>query len=261
MLPARLMEQHLSRLRRVIAESEANGMIPEAECRLALGVGAADAALGGGLAGATLHELSAAQPLHFGAASGFALALAVLARNERHKRPALFIATDFGVLETGALYGPGLDQFGLRTDDLILARVARPVDALFATEEALKCRALSAVIVELQDGAADLTATRRLSLAARDGGTLGLLLRAKPEAAPSAAATRWRIEPAPSVPDEFGGLGRTAFTLSLVRNRRGPCGRWTVVWDHHEQVFSALSLGVAATSRDGSDREALSSAG
>ena len=93
-------------------------------------------------------------------------------------------------------------------------------------EEALKCRALATVVAELTDDA-DLTATRRLSLAARDGGALGLLLRHKPSDAPSAARTRWQVAPAPSRPDEFGGLGRTAFSLSLTRNRRGPCGAWT----------------------------------
>jgi protein ImuA len=253
MLPAEPMEQHLRRLRRVIAESEAQG-IPEAERRVALGVAAIDTALGGGLAGAALHEVSATLPLHFGAAAGFALALAALIREPQ--KQTLWIATDFSCLEAGVLYGPGLDQFGLPTERLLVARVARPVDALFAMEEALKCRALSTVIAELH-GEADLTATRRLSLAAREGGALGLLLRHKPSAAPSAAHTRWQAATAPSEPDELGGLGRTALTLSLTRNRRGPCGRWTIAWDHHEHAFAALSRGVAEAARDRPDRAPL----
>ena len=233
MLPVQSMEQQISRLRRTIATSEA---LPEEARSRALGAGI-DAALGGGLPCAALHELSAA-PGHSGAAVGFAIALAALAREPG--KQTLWIATDFGTLETGALYGPGLDQFGLDTGRLLIARVARPVDALFAMEEALKCRALATVVAEL-GAAPDLTATRRLSLAARDGGGIGLLLCHKPNDAPSAARTRWRIAPAPSVPDEFGGLGRTAFTLSLLRNRRGPCGTWTVSWDHHAYAFQALS--------------------
>ena len=174
MLPAK-MEQHLSRLRRAIAKSEA---LPEETRSLALGVPAIDAALGGGLPGAALHEVSAT-PMHLGAAAGFALALAALAQERQGHKETLWIATDFGSLETGALYGPGLDQFGLATERLLIARVARPVDALFAMEEALKCRALSAVIAELGE-APDLTATRRLSLAAKDHGGLGLILRQDP---------------------------------------------------------------------------------
>lgn len=250
MLPAEPMEQHLSRLRRAIAKSEA---LPEETRPLALGVTGIDAALGGGLACAALHELSAT-PLHLGAAAGFALALSAL--SEKGKQ-VLWIATDFGMLETGALYGPGLDLIGLDTARLLVARVAKPVDALFAMEEALKCRALSTVVAELNHDV-DLTATRRLTLAARQGGALGLLLRHKPSRMPSAAHTRWQVSGARSVPDEFGGLGRTAFTLSLVRNRRGPCGTWTLAWNHHERVFAALSLGVAAAASDRPDRKTLS---
>lgn len=249
MLPAR-MEQHLSRLRRAIAKSEA---LPEETRSLALGVPTIDAALGGGLPGGALHEVSAT-PLHLGAAAGFALALAILAQDRA--RDTLWIATDFGSLEAGTPYEPGLDQFGLATERLLIARVARPVDALFAMEEALKCRALSAVIAELGE-APDLTATRRLSLAAKDHGGLGLILRHGASDAPSAARTRWQVAAAPSLPDEFGGLGHTAFALALIRNRRGPCGNWTLTWDHHERVFAALSLGVAEADRDRSDRETL----
>jgi protein ImuA len=244
------MEQ-ISRLRRVLAKSEA---LSEEVRPLSVGVAEIDAALGGGFSRAALHELSASA-LHLGAAAGFALTLAALASEQA--KQTLWIATDFGLLETGALYGPGLDQMGLPTERLLVVRVARPVDALFAAEEALKCRALSAVVAEI-NGEADLTATRRLGLAAREGGALGILLRPKLSDAPSAAFTRWQVAAAPSVPDEFGGLGPTAFHLSLTRNRRGPCGAWTLTWNHHERTFKALSVGVAAAPLDGPDREALS---
>ena len=249
MLPAD-MEQ-LSRLRRAIAKSEA---LPEEVRPLGFGVPEIDARLGGGLSRAALHELSATA-LHLGAAAGFALTLAALASEQA--KQTLWIATDFGMLETGALYGPGLDQIGLPTEHLLMVRVARPIDALFTAEEALKCRALSAVVAELS-GEADLTASRRLGLAAREGGALGLLLRHKVSDAPSAAFTRWQVAAALSMPDEFGGLGATAFHLSLTRNRRGPCGAWTLTWNHHERTFSALSVGMAAAPADGPDREALS---
>jgi len=244
------MEQ-LSRLRHAIAKSEA---LPEEVRPLALGLAEIDAALGGGLSRAALHEVNATS-FHLGAAAGFVLTLAALA-SEKAKQ-TLWIATDFGMLETGALYGPGIDHIGLESERLLVVRVARPIDALFAAEEALKCRALSAVVAELS-GEADLTATRRLTLAAREGGAVGLLLRHKLSDAPSAAFTRWQVAAAPSVPDEFGGLGPTTFHLSLTRNRRGPCGAWTLSWNHHERIFSALSVGVAAAPVDRPDRKALS---
>ena len=235
--------EHILRLRREIADPAAL----EATGSRAFGVPAIDAWLGGGLARAALHELSAA-PTHLGALAGVALILAALAREPR--KQALWITTDFGELETGALYGPGLNQFGLVTEGLLLVRVTRPVDALFAMEEALKCTAVATVVAEFNEPP-DLTATRRIALAARHGSGIGLMLRHRIDNAPTTAQTRWRVAPALSVPDKFGGLGRTAFTLSLTRNRRGPCGDWTLSWDHHEHT---LSLGVDAAAADGQDQ-------
>jgi len=222
---------------------------------LPLGMPAIDAALGGGLVCAALHELAPAAPAQFGTAAGFALAIAAL-RTAGGSAAALFIQTDFASLEAGMPYGPGLDGFGLPMERLIMLRVPRPVDALWACEEALKSRGIAVVIAELPEAGevADFTATRRLTLAARAGGGLGLLLRHRPLPIATAATTRWQVAAALSTPDRFGGLGRTAFDLSLNRNRRGRCGRFIVTWDHHACAFlpQALSLGMAAATDDGS---------
>ena len=244
----------LRMLRRTVANLEPFAGLP-AERMLPLGIPALDSTLGGGLSHRALHEIYPASPLHFGGASGFALSLAVLAG-----KATLWVQSDFAGRETGFPYGPGLDRFGLGRERLLILRVPRAIDALFAMEEALKCRALGGVVTELtDDGSADLTATRRLSLAARDGSTLGLLLRHCAPLATSAAATRFEIAAAPSRRDGFGGLGLTTFLLSLVKNRRGPCGRWTISWDHHDHVFltAAHSLGLASTAGDRPDRTRL----
>jgi protein ImuA len=252
----------LSRLRRAVAEIEGSDLAAlEAGGRvLPLGTASIDAALGGGLALGCLHELAPAAPLHLGAAAGFALTLAARASE---RKATLWIQPEFAGTEAGMLYGPGLTALGLPMERLLLLRVARPVDVLWAMEEALKSRVLATVIAELTDDgtAADLTATRRLALAARDGGGLGFLLRHRISPESSAAATRWDIAAAPSIPDAFGGLGRTAFTLSLVKNRRGPFGRWTVEWNPHEHSFSPLSLPVAEAPADRPDRTPLVRAG
>ena len=222
-----------------------------------------DEALGGGLACGALHELASATPMHLGAASGFAAALATRASGDR--RQVLWVATDFAIGEGGGPYGPGLDLFGLSSARLLVLRVGKPVDVLFAMEEGLRCRALACVIAELTgDGAAaDLTATRRLALAAREGigaqnSGFGLLIRHRATSMPSAAATRWEIAPALSRPDAYGGIGRARFDLSLRKNRRGPSGRWIIEWDHHERTFQqAVSVGVAAAALDRPDRAPL----
>ena len=226
-----------------------------------LSLGVPDAALKGGLGLGELHELAPLAPFHSGAGSGFALALATLVPRDG---PVVWVQQDFAALETGTLYGLGCDLFGLASSRLLVVRTATPRDTLWAMEEAVKTSGVAAVIGELaQDGqAADLTATRRLSLAAQQGGGLCLLLRQQEFSQPSAAATRWIIAATPGATDGFGGLGRTAFRLSLTKNRRGPCGSWVLQWDHHAKRFlPALSVAVAAPSRHGSADAPIAAAG
>jgi protein ImuA len=261
-MPAAAPAGALDQLRRAVAKIDPSGAALEAGGTLRLGLWAIDAALQGGLALGALHEVTPASAGQFGAPFGFALALAVLAMDgQRTAFPSgalpngttLLIGTDFGAYEAGNPYGPGLDLFGLATDRLLFLQVSRPLDVLWAFEEALKSRAIAAVLAELPEAgvAADLTASRRLALAARAGGGLGLLLRQRPSQLPTAAMSRWQVAAAPSLPDRFGGLGRTAFDLDLSRNRRGHDGCFRVCWDHHERSFlPSLSLGVAQTAGD-----------
>jgi protein ImuA len=227
--------------------NERGGLLP-------LGLPEIDTALQGGLARGALHELTPTPGQQPGAVTGFALALAALASSGG--RSTLWIQTDFAALEAGIPYGLGVELFGLPLRHLLILRVSRPLDLLWAFEEALKSHSLATVVAELpESGAAvDLTATRRLTLAARAGGGLGLLLRHRASPLPSAAMTRWQVAPAISHPDAYGGLGRTAFDLSLSKNRRGYCGRWIVCWNHDERIFvpQALSLGMVETVGDGS---------
>jgi protein ImuA len=92
-------------------------------------------------------------------------------------------------------------------------------------------------------------ATRRLSLAAAAGGTLGLILRTSPDETPSAAATRWIIESASSAKSS---VGLPRFAAHLVRNRRGHPGAWIVEWNSVERRFELATHPepVAATAFD-----------
>jgi protein ImuA len=249
-MPGAAAGDPLPELRRTVANIDNHKAFPSGEAGLLrVGLPAVDSALGGGLTLGAVHDLAPATPMQFGAAAGFAFALAARLPPEKQ---VLWIQTDFAALESGTPYGPGIDLLGLPLHRLLVLRVARVLDVLWATEEALKSSAVAAVLAELPEDAADLTATRRLSLAARAGGGLGLLLRQRPSSLPSAAITRWEIAAAPSLPDGFGGLGPTAFDLSLSRNRRGRRGRWIVSWNHAERIFipQALSLGVAKAAAD-----------
>jgi protein ImuA len=256
----------LHALRRTVAGLTA-GVLGEDRRLVSFGIASLDQVLAGGLACGALHEIGLAAPLQGGAVTGFVVALTARALRERDQ--AVWIQPDFTVTEAGALYGPGLDLMGLPMERLVILRVPRPRDALWAMEEALKCRAVAVVVAEVAREAADLTATRRLALAAREGGGLGLILHpnvvsdstslcSQPLCHPSTATTRWEVASARGERDRFGGLGPTTFALSLIKNRRGRTGQWRLSWDHHECAFStSLSLPVAPAARDGSHRNAL----
>lgn len=253
----------LDQLRHQVAKIEANApRLPDTELFLPLGIRQIDSILGGGLAFGAIHELAPALPIHVGATQGFAVALAALTRGS-----VLWVETDFARMENGAPYGPGLALQGLDPDRLVMLAVPRATDVLWAMEEALRSRAVTIVIGMIGNVPDDRTldegtATRRLSLTAREAHGFGLLLRHRPSEAASAAATRWQIAAAPGVQDQFGGIGRTTFSLVLTKNRRGPCGRWLVTWNHHERVFHpALSVGLAETTRDRSVRACLAQTG
>lgn len=260
-MPNPLAAEDLGSLRQAIAAIE-HGCVRDRRKAprppITLGVAAADAMLGGGLNCEAVHEIVPAAAGDLSAATGFAFAIA--ARASKPRRHVLYVQHDFTAWEGGAPYAPGLGQLGVGAAHLVHLRVGHIEDALWALAEALKCRAFAAVIGEFpaNAGALDLTATRRLVLAAQAGDGFGLLLRHAGALDANAATTRWQVAAAPSRSDAFGGIGTPAFALELVKNRFGPCGQWTLGWNHHEQCFAepALSLVVARTPADRPDRAA-----
>jgi protein ImuA len=227
----------LDDLRRTIARMQAPAVALDAPGDIPLGVTEVDRALGGGLARGALHEIAACGEAHIAAATGFALGLAA------QSQAIVWVAEDRALLESGAPYGPGLDLFGLKPERLLTVTGAKAGDVLWAMEEALRCRAVGAVIGEVRSpsSAIDLVATRRLSLAAAAHGATALLLRTTPEMEASAAATRWVVEATSSSYSVFGrsvsGIGPPRFNLSLTRNRRGPLGTWMLEWSVSDVSF------------------------
>jgi len=218
---------------------------------LPLGIPSLDAALGGGLATGALHEIAAVREAEILAATGFALILAA-----RHRGPVVWVAEDMALAENGAPYGPGLEDLGLAPERLIAVKAAKSRDVLWAMEEAL-ASAAGTLIGEIRGGI-DVTATRRLSLAAGRGRGLALLLRSTPGAEASAAATRFLVGAARSGRSGASatapmalGPGPPRFCVRLVRNRRGPLGEWMLEFDRVEQRFAPANREpVAQTARD-----------
>jgi protein ImuA len=222
---------------------------------VATGVREIDATLGGGLLTGAVHELMPRSAQDLTAAAGVAFGLA--ARAETGAAHTLYIQHDFTAVEAGRPYLPGLAHAGVETSALVYLNVPRAEDVLWAMGEALKCRGFATVIAEFpaQARVLDLTMTRRLALAAQEGGGLGLILRHANVVEPNAATTRWSIAAAPSTPDEFGGLGPACFHLDLVKNRFGQCGQWRVEWHSHDRTFAIpVSRRLVRPFADRSDR-------
>ena len=193
--------------------------------RLAFGAAEVDAALGGGLAlggwhevaGAGLEAETSAAPAAFAA-----LMAALLARR----------GWAVWVLRRDDLWAPGLAGLGFPPERLIQVCARDEAEALAVMEDALSAEGVAAVLGEA--GEVGLTAGRRLQLACESRGATGFLIRRRPfggrarrEPPGSAAATRWRVAPAPSeLPAGEPGLGPPRFEAVLERCRGGRTGAW-----------------------------------
>ena len=205
------------------------------ESRAPLGHEAADTVLRGGLARGNLHEVFA------GDASGFGFA-ACLARRAAGAKRMLWIVQDFSALEHGRVSATGLAELGIDPAAVLLMQAANATDALRASTDALSCAALGAVVVEVPGNPKilDLTASRRLVLAAQTKGVTAILLRSEAAIEPSAAQTRWCVRSARSRPKDErpeDDWGSPRFDATLARNRQGETGRWIMEWCCDDSAF------------------------
>jgi protein ImuA len=207
-----------------------------------LGLEAIDRALPwGGVPMGALHEIAAGTESD-GAAAGFAALLLGRLAAAGGPRTLLWCAAGDG------LYGHGLAAFGLDSRRLLLVRGRRDSELLWAMEEALRSGAVAAVLGEIHE--ADLTARRRLQLAAEAGGAAALLLAPAETASrpvlsgPSPALTGWRIAAAPSALPPHGiGVGAPRWSVELTRCRGAVPRRWLVEWnDETHRLLMAAQL-------------------
>jgi protein ImuA len=231
-----------------IAFAQAEAIVPPT--RLPLGLEALDAALGGGLAKARLHEFWPATPNDGPTATGFALMLALKASESRGT--IVWIAQEDR--RGGILYPPGLLELGIDPARLLFVAAPDEKTLLRAAGDVVRSPAPAAVVIAPSGPAPllDLTASRRLTLFAERSGTTAFLLRTADPHAPSAATTRWRVAAAPSRALEANAPGHTTFNLDLVRQRGGaPSYGWTLEWDRDRARFTPLSRAVAADAGGG----------
>jgi len=169
-----------------------------------------------------IHEFITVQPEHSAASDGFiAGLLSVLMDNG---------AACVWVSTARNLFPASLSLFNVEPERVIFMDVHSEKDALWITEEALKCEGLSAVVAELNN--VSLIESRRLQLAVETGGVTGFILRKDANKKASTIATaRWKISPLPSVTQEgLPGIGFPRWQVELLKVRNGNPGSFVIEW-------------------------------
>lgn len=235
----------LPALRRKIAGIESRRAVVARQF-VPTGHGGIDAALGGGLGRGRLHEVFAADQEDVSSAAGFT---AMLARQLGGS--LLWLRAETAEQRGGRVYPPGLCEIGLDPAALILGILPDSLAVLHAAADVARCPEVGAAVIELwrMPRQLDLTASRRLALAAEASGVTMLMLRAEAEPAPSAAQTRWAVRSAASIPLEAAAPGHPALEVTLLRQRGRPAvGQWLVEWDREQAIFREQRAGAAALS-------------
>lgn len=215
----------------------------EAPVLVPLGHKAIDEAIGGGIMRARLHEIFAETLDDGGSAAGFA---AMLGAQIARPGATIFWLRERGAqLRGGCLHAPGLVELGVDPGRVILGVMDDALGLLRVAAEVVRCPDIDVAIIELWKNprALDLTASRRLAVAAEASGVTALMLRADAEPGPSAAQTRWSVASASAVPLEADAPGYPTFQLRLLRQRGGSADRsWQVEWDREQNIFREPAL-------------------
>ena len=212
----------LETLRAQIASVErthrkASGSIP-------FGVSALDAQLpAGGLRLGALHEVAGGGP---GAVHGAAAVLFVAGVLARTEGPVLWCQRQRD------LFAPALAGVGLHPERVIYAEVEDEKSVLIAMEDGLRHGGRAGGVGE-GSGLA-MTASRRLQLAAEEGGTTAFAVRRwrTPSAAadygqPTASVSRWRVSALPATREVVTGLmGRPRWLVEMMRCRGAQACEW-----------------------------------
>ncbi len=228
-------ESPLATLRRRIAAIERRVPVADA-ARVATGHGDIDAALGGGIARGRLHEVFALDGGDAGSAAGFAGMVSI-----RLGGGIVWLREEGAARRGGHLHAPGLAEIGVDPARLLLVLLPDPLALLRAAADVVRCAGVGVAVIELHRDPPplDLTASRRLALAAEESGVPTLLLRIAATPVASAADTRWAVRSCASQPLAANAPGHPTLDLELLRQRgRGAEGRWQVEWNRDQTVFT-----------------------
>jgi protein ImuA len=140
----------------------------------------------------------------------------------------------------------GLGELGVAPDRLLIIAAPDATALLRAGHEAARCPGLAMLVLESWGAlpAYDLTASRRLVLAAEASRVPVVMLRLEAQPRPSAAHSRWSVRAAPSAappgPLPVWPPGPATLAVDLLRRRGGPAQlSWNLAWDEDDGAFRA----------------------
>lgn len=170
----------------------------------------------------TVHEFISYSPTASAATNGFITAL--MSKLIQQKGICLWLST------RRTIFPAALTLFGMEPERIIFVDLPPNKNALWAVEEALKCKAVSAVIGELSE--LDFTQSRRLQLAVEQSQVTGFIHRYKPRSENTLAClTRWQIKPLRShIEQGAPGVGLPRWNVELQKVRNGRPGSWQLEW-------------------------------
>jgi protein ImuA len=194
---------------------------------------------------AAVHDFLSEEPEQASATSGFITGL--LNGLMQQGKACVWISTK------RTLFPPALKFFGVEPDQIIFIDLQNEKDLLWATEEALKCEGLAAVVAEIND--IPFTASRRLQLAVEQSRVTGFLLRHQSRNLNTIACiARWKITPLPSeLDDSMPGVGFPRWNIELLKIRNGKPGAWQMEWwaGRFQPVYKAIAVMKEPTRKTG----------
>lgn len=199
------------------------GTRPSASGKVDLGLGPLlEAFPGKSFPTGAVHELISQRPENVAATSGFISGL--ISGLMRSGGACVWVSC------TRRIYPPGLKAFGIEPDHIVFMDMRNEKEVLWATEEALKCGGLAAVVGEIRE--LNMIASRRMQLAVEQSRVTGLILRNQPRnLLPTAAVARWQVTHLPSIVEAgMPGPGAPRWNIELTRIRNGIPGSWVVEW-------------------------------
>ncbi|NVJ99098.1 MAG: hypothetical protein HWE25_13165 [Alphaproteobacteria bacterium] len=161
---------------------------------------------------------------------------------QKNGQMILWVLTPNMENEYGIPYGPGLLMHGIDPERIILVRTASEQEALWAMDEGLKTSSLAAVVGETTG--MPLSASRRLSLTAKEHKIRFLHLIRISEPPSSASFSRWHVKPIPSndACNSESFIGPTRLGICPVKHRQGhPPAPLSLEWKDETHNFGMAS--------------------